>query len=95
VGQVAHQTDAVKVFGDHPLAVKLECVDSARQLRPLGVFGGVGKGIELERRGNVHAAPACRAKRVYRFGKAADLAFNAGVLQVLPGELRKGAVDEG
>ncbi len=91
---IAYQAHAVEVFGIDPIAVELHGVDGAGHARALRQVGGVGEGVQLERRGDIQAAAAAGAKCIDGAGELAQFAQNRRVLDLLADGLGKHALDQ-
>src|SRR5450830_81388 len=59
------------------------------------MLGGIGEGVEFERRRDVEPASAFGPKGIDRGGKLAQRPFDLAVGQVLSGGLGEAAVDQG
>ncbi len=84
VRHIAHQTNAVKVFAEDLITFKLERINGTRQTRSLRQRGGISTGLHFEWHGHIETTPACSAKRINCFGKAAERPFQRGVVHGLP-----------
>jgi hypothetical protein len=89
------KTHAVKVFGVDLAALELHRIHRPRHLRAGRQVGGIGKSIELEGRGHVHAPPARGPKRVHHFGETTHRGQQLGVDDVLPAHTGERGVNEG
>ncbi|TSE29095.1 hypothetical protein Tther_01707 [Tepidimonas thermarum] len=94
-GDVAHQSDAVEVFGQAVRAVEAQGVGRTGDAGARAHLGGIRTRLELERQGDVDTAPAGGAKGVHRRGKAVQGGFDGGVDQRLARGLGKQGVDQG
>ena len=94
VQQIAHQAHAIKIFGIDLATFELHGIDGTGHLRTGREIGGIGKGVQLERRRHIHATATRCAKRVHHLGKAAQRGQQLGVFDVLPSHLGESGVDE-
>ena len=94
VYHVAHQADAIEVFGVNLVTLELHGVHRPCHLRAERQIGGVGKCVELERRSDVQATPPTGAKSIDHRSKTINRSQQLGVFEVLRADSSESTVNE-